>query len=78
MGKKRRYQKDFHGLFPNEALQKADNLLYQVRKTKQEEIWNFITGTGPLQNTLILWCNENKLRYEIIASNLGVIQVWIE
>ena len=69
---------DFHGLNKEEALSKAEAILYSVRVREAEELWSFITGTGTIQDFLVEWCEDNKLRWDIPSWNLGIIKIDID
>ena len=72
------YSDNFHGLNKEEALEKAESILFQVRSQEIEETWDFITGSGPLQKHLIKWCKLYELKYEISSWNLGLLKVYLE
>ena len=69
---------DFHGLNKDEALEKAESILFKVRNNRFEESWDFITGTGSLQKHLMKWCDLYGLTYDVSSWNLGVIKVVME
>jgi len=69
---------DFHGLTKEEALAKVESILYSVRVREAEETWDFVTGTGPLQDYLVEWCKENELVFSILYWNSGIIKVEID
>ena len=71
-------QHDFHGHNIAESVQIAEDILFKVRENLSEQIWEFITGAGVIQNRLVLWCIENDLEYHIYPNNLGIIKVFIE
>ena len=66
---------DFHGCLIDQALHKAEGILFKIRNMNKEEWYKFITGEGPMKRALIKWCEKHELEFN---EKLGLITVYLE